>query len=213
MKWIVQHAAWLIRIVESCWNSVNLCLLTFQRWEKDLGIPRRSWDRWKSAVRLGKSDLTDQLTKELYAREAYDDSPATAGQKKTFEQLSKHHRSRRRRQRTSLLQPNLSLLLLEHQKYLKMTAEPEEDEEMQVKPSDTKETPRVSSSSRGEKGTETQENVFVKKRLLMKSPTRPATPVTPSDDPVERQRHAHASGNRRFGSAEHGEHSPQRRDW
>ena len=29
--------------VENCWSSANLCLLTCQRWEKDLGIPRRSW--------------------------------------------------------------------------------------------------------------------------------------------------------------------------
>ena len=34
---------WVVRIVESCWNLVNLCLLTFQRWQEDLGIPRRSW--------------------------------------------------------------------------------------------------------------------------------------------------------------------------
>ena len=33
----------VVRIVESCWNLVNLCLLTLQRCEKDLGIPRRSW--------------------------------------------------------------------------------------------------------------------------------------------------------------------------
>ena len=66
MKWIVRHAAWLIprlridvqspfyrsplsivpctvRIAESCWSSAILCLLTFQRWEKDLGILHRSW--------------------------------------------------------------------------------------------------------------------------------------------------------------------------
>ena len=33
----------VVRIVESCWSSANLCLLAFQRWEKDLGIPHRSW--------------------------------------------------------------------------------------------------------------------------------------------------------------------------
>ena len=57
--------------------------------------------------------------KELKTREAYDDSPSTAGQKKTSVQLSKHHRSGRRRQWTSLLQRNLSLLLLKHQRYPK----------------------------------------------------------------------------------------------
>ena len=48
---------WVVCIAESCWSSSNLCLLTFQGWEKDLGILP---DRWKSAVWLGKSDLTDE---------------------------------------------------------------------------------------------------------------------------------------------------------
>ena len=49
---------------------------------------------------------------------------------------------------------------------------------------DIEETPGVSSSGRGEKRTETQENVSVKKRVMMKSPKRPATPVSPPDEPV-----------------------------
>ena len=32
---------WVVRIVESCWSSANLCLLTFQRWETDLGPEER----------------------------------------------------------------------------------------------------------------------------------------------------------------------------
>ena len=62
------------------------------------------------------------------------------------------------------------------------TAEPVEDEEMQAELLDTKETPEVSSSGRGEKRTETQEDMSVKKRVMMKSPKRPATPVSPPDD-------------------------------
>ena len=42
------------------------------------------------------------------------------------------------------------------------------------------------SSGRGEKRPETQENVFAKKRVTMKSPKRPITPVPPSEDPVKR---------------------------
>ena len=86
---------------------------------------------------------------------------------------------------------------------------------MQVEPVDTREAPGPSSSTRGEKRTETQENVPVKKRLMMKSPKRPATPVSLPDDPVKRktveetrlaeQRRAHGSGNQRHGSAAHGE--------
>ena len=48
-------------------------------------------------------------------------------------------------------------------------------------------TPGASSSSRGEKRTEPQQNVFAKKRVMMKSPKRLATTITPSDDPVMRR--------------------------
>ena len=30
-------------IVDRCWSWVNLFLLIFQRWERDLGIPHRRW--------------------------------------------------------------------------------------------------------------------------------------------------------------------------
>ena len=66
-------------------------------------------------------------------------------------------------------------------------AKPEEDEEMQGDPSETEKTLRVPSSSRGEKRTEPQQNVFAKKRVMMKSPKRPATLATPSDDLVKRR--------------------------
>ena len=39
---------WVVRIVASCWNLANQCLLTFHA------------DRWKSAVWLGTSDLTGE---------------------------------------------------------------------------------------------------------------------------------------------------------
>ena len=72
-----------------------------------------------------------------------------------------------------------------------------EDEEPAVKPEDddhdmqgelleepdTATTPGTKSSSRGEKRTQAQESVFVKKRLTTKSPKRPAAPA---DDPVKR---------------------------
>ena len=48
-------------------------------------------------------------------------------------------------------------------------------------------TAATSSSSRGEKRTETQENVFVKRRLMAKSPKRPITLVPPPEDPVKRR--------------------------
>ena len=58
---------------------------------------------------------------------------------------------------------------------------------MQREPVGTREAPGPSSSSRGEKRTETQANVPVKKRLMMESPKRPATPVSLHDDPVKRR--------------------------
>ena len=48
-------------------------------------------------------------------------------------------------------------------------------------------TTATSSSSRGEKRTETQENVFVKRRLMTKSPKGPITLVPPLEDPVKRR--------------------------
>ena len=48
-------------------------------------------------------------------------------------------------------------------------------------------TAATSSSSRGEKRTETQENVFVKRRLMARSPKRPITHVPPPGDLVKRR--------------------------
>ena len=48
---------------ENCWSSMNLCLLTFQRWEKHLRITAlKLADRWKSAVWVGKSDRPHRRT-------------------------------------------------------------------------------------------------------------------------------------------------------
>ena len=53
---------------------------------------------------------------------------------------------------------------------------------------DTEEPPEAPSSSRGDKRTETQESVAVKRRLMMKLPKRPTTPVVPpADDPLQRR--------------------------
>ena len=45
----------------------------------------------------------------------------------------------------------------------------------------------TTSSKRGEKRPETQENVFTKKRMMMKSPQRPITLVPLPEDPVKRR--------------------------
>ena len=63
----------------------------------------------------------------------------------------------------------------------------DEDHEMEGDTLPEPDTAATSSSSRGEKRTETQENVFVKRRLMAKSPKRPITLVPPPEDPVKRR--------------------------
>ena len=62
----------------------------------------------------------------------------------------------------------------------------DEDHEMEGETPPEPDTVATSSLSRGEKRTETQENVFVKRRLMAKSPKRPITLVPPPEDPVNR---------------------------
>ena len=50
-----------------------------------------------------------------------------------------------------------------------------EDHEMEAETLPEPDTAATSSSGRGEKRTETQENVFVKRRLMAESPKRPIT--------------------------------------
>ena len=63
----------------------------------------------------------------------------------------------------------------------------DEDHGMEGETLPEPDTAATSSSSRGEKRTETQENVFVKRRLMAKSPKRPITLVPPPEDPVKRR--------------------------
>ena len=62
-----------------------------------------------------------------------------------------------------------------------------EDHHMEGETLPEPDTTATSSLSRGEKRTETQENVFVKRRLMTKSPKRPITLVPPREDPVKRR--------------------------
>ena len=62
-----------------------------------------------------------------------------------------------------------------------------EDRDMEGETLPEPDTAATWSSSRGEKCTETQENVFVKRRLMTKSPRPPITLVPPPEDPVQRR--------------------------
>ena len=63
----------------------------------------------------------------------------------------------------------------------------DEDHKLEGETLPESDTAATSSPSRGEKRTKKQENVFVKKRLMTKSPKRPITLVPPPEDPVKRR--------------------------
>ena len=67
------------------------------------------------------------------------------------------------------------------------TPDKPEDEDHEMEGETLPEPDTSATSSRGEKCTETQENVFVKRRLMAKSPKRPITLVPPPEDPVKRR--------------------------
>ena len=61
------------------------------------------------------------------------------------------------------------------------------DHDMQGEMITEPDTTAATSTGRGEKRLETQENKFTKKRVMMKSPKRRIVPVLPSEDPVKRR--------------------------
>ena len=138
---------WVVGIVESCWNSVNLCLLTFHLWEKDLGIPRRIWLTdgdppcgWARAT--SRTIIWSELTKELCTREAYDDLSRKLVRRKP----SSRCRNTREAEADDNGHPSCSRTFAPPPQALEVPedekegpkTEPEEDEEMQGEPSDTK---------------------------------------------------------------------------
>ena len=124
-------------------------------------------------------------------REVYDDSQRTAGQKRTSRQSSKTPQKPRSMTTDDAADPRAVPEVHEHENQNEEANEnDDEDGETPDKPDDEDhdmeeetlpepDTAATSSSSRGEKRTETQENVFVKRRLMAKSPKRPITFVPP----------------------------------
>ena len=160
---------WADRIVENWW-SLDTVLAHLPEVGKGSGNPApKLADRWKSSVWVGKSDLTD----EHFVRT--DDGVVYA-------------RSVRRLAENSWSEENLKAVVETPQKSRSMTtdgaADPRAVPEVHEQENHTAAT---SSSSRGEKRTEIQENVFVKRRLMAKSPKRPITLVPPLEDPVKRR--------------------------
>ena len=194
-------------------------------------------DRWKSAVCLGKSDLTDEhlvRTDEgvVYARRVR----RIAEHSWPEENLRAVVETPQTPKSPTLdippaadpLAPPPAEPEVHGDEKEQPTQNPAGDDEMQGEPPDTPMTPGASTSNRGEKRTETKEATSMKKRLTTKTSTE-KRPATFADEFVKRrltgeQRHerrrahasatcAHASGDRGFVSLEHCEHTFQRQDW
>ena len=166
-------------------GSANLCLLTFQRWRRDLGILHRSWLTdgnplcgWATAT--SHTSTWSELTKGVVCA-------------RSVRRIAEHSWSEEnlravvetpQRLKTTIAEipPAAEPLALPHEPpeaagdaKEEPTGEQEEDDEMQGGPVGTREAPGTSSSGRGEKRTETIDDEITEKR--------PAT----SDDPVKRR--------------------------
>ena len=182
MRWIVRHAAWLIP--------------RFRGSEIQSPFYRVSWkiggvwrNRWKSGVWLGKSDLTDEhLVRTddgvVYARsvrrlavngwseenlKAIVETPQKPRSLTTDDASDPRVVPEAHEQES----PNEEANENDDESGETPDKPDDEDHEMEGETLPEPDTAVMSSSSRGEKRTETQENVFVKRRLMAKSPKRP----------------------------------------
>ena len=160
-------------------------------------------DRWKSGVWLGKSDLTDEHPVRtddgvVYARSVRrlaENSWSKENLKAVVEtpqkprSMTTDDASDPRVVPEAHEQENPNEEANENDDESGETPDKpdDEDHEMEGETLPEPDTATTSSSSRGEKRTETQENVFVKTRLMAKSPKRPITLVPPPEDPVKRR--------------------------
>ena len=164
------------------WNVAGvwrICACSLLEVGKGSGNPApKLADRWKSAVWLGKSDLKDEhLVRTdgvVYARSV----------RRLEENLRAVVESPKKPNMTVDISPAAEPLAPPHacsKKNQRKTKKCRRSHWTQ------KETSGVSSSGRGEKRTETQESMSVKKGVMMKSLKRRATPVSPPDDLVKRR--------------------------
>ena len=128
-----------------------------------------------------------ELTKELYTREAYDDSPSTGGQKKPRAVVETPQKPK---STTADIPPAAEplALLMHHKKYPKMRRRnPQQNQRKTKKCTESHWTQQRHQEYRpqaaAEKRTETQETMSVKTRMMTKSPT----PVSPPDDFAKRR--------------------------
>ena len=170
--------------------------------ERDLEIPHRSWQTdgnlpcgWARAT--SRTNTLFEQTTESYMLEVYDILQNTAGQKENLRSVVETPQKPRSTATDDAADLRAVPEVREHDNE---NEEKNEDDSENEKPPDKPEdddhdmqgemltepdTTTTTSSGRGEKRPETQENVFTKKRVMMKSPKRPITPVPSSEDPVK----------------------------
>ena len=158
-------------------------------------------DRWISAVWLGKSDLTDEHLVRTVDGVVYARSVRRLAEDSWSEENLRSVVETPQKPRSTGTDDTADLRAVpevhEHDneneekneddsENEKPPDEPEDDDhDMEVEMLTEPDTTTTTSSGRGEKHPETQENVFTKKRVMMKSPKRPITLVPPSEDPVK----------------------------
>ena len=160
-------------------------------------------DRWKSGVWLGKSDLTDEhLVRTddgvMYARsvrrlaenswseenlKAVVETPLKPRSMTTDDASDPRVVPEAHEQES----PNEEANENDDESGEIPDKPDDEDHEMEGETLPEPDTAVLSSSSRGEKRIETQENVFVKRRLMAKSPKRPITLVENHEGPEKRR--------------------------
>ena len=180
---------WAERIEENWWSLEKQFLHIFQRSEKDLEIPHRSWQT------DGNLRTNDGVVHARSVRRLAENSWSEENLKSVIETPQKPRSTTTDDATDHRAVPELH----EHEKQDEEANENDgEDEESPDKPDgedhdmegetfQEPDTTATSSSSRREKRTETHENVFVKRRLMTKSPKRPITRVPPPEDPVKRR--------------------------
>ena len=153
---------WEDRIVENWWSLEKQFLHIFQKLEKDLEIQHQNWQTDGNPAcswerATSHTSTLSERTMESCMREVYDDSQRTAGQKS----------------------------------FSKQSSRPPDDEVHEMGggerrfQSQTQQRRRAQAEERSAQ--KTQENVFVKRRLMTQSPKRPITLVPLPEDPVKRR--------------------------
>ena len=195
---------WADRTAENWWSLEKQFLLIFQRSETDLVNPApKLADRWKSGVWLGKSDLTDEHLVRTDDGVVYARSVRRLAENSWSEENLKAvvGTPQKPRSMTTDDAPDPRVVPEVHEQESPNEEANEnddesgetpdkpddEDHEMEGETLPEPDTAAMSSSSRGEKRTETQENVFVTRRLMAKSPKRLTTLVPPPEDPEKRR--------------------------